>query len=233
MAKILIVEDDFTTADGIADRLAAEDHEVIIVGEGKPGLDQARTGSFDLIILDIVLPGGLSGLDVCKQLRQEGNRVLILMLTGKLKEEIDRVRGLDLGADDYMVKPFSVAELQARIRALLRRIPKGEARLSSIRFGKAEVDFVKRVARMDGQEVHLSPKAFDLLEALVHHRGNVVDRDALVREAWGYDARLQTNRSVDVMVTELRSKLEADPRNPKFIVMVYGVGYRFLEWDVS
>ena len=125
MAQILVVEDDPTIAEGLSDRLASDGYEVVVVHEGKTALQQARSGGIDLIILDIMLPGGLSGFDVCRTLRQEGHKVLILMLTAR-QEEMDRVRGLDMGADDYMVKPFSVAELQARVRALLRRIQEGE-----------------------------------------------------------------------------------------------------------
>lgn len=229
MAQILIVEDDFSTAEGVSDRLAAEDHEVTIVGEGKPGLEQARTGVFDLIILDIMLPGELSGFDVCQKLRQEGNQVLILMLTGK-REELDRVRGLDLGADDYMLKPFSVAELQARVRALLRRshMEKQDKAMPFVRFGSVEVDFERRVTKVGGEEVHLSPKAFEVLRALVERNGRVVSREALLDEVWKYRPAPET-RAIDKVITELRDRLESDARKPKHILTVHGLGYKFAE----
>jgi len=214
----------------VSDRLAAEGHEVTVVGEGKAGLQQARAGGIDLIILDIMLPGGLNGFDVCRTLRQEGNRALILMLTGKKKDEIDRVRGLDLGADDYMVKPFSVAELQARIRALLRRSQREEKdkALPSIRFGNVEVDFERRVTRVGGEEVHLSPKAFEMLRELVERNGRVVSREALFDEVWKYRPAPET-RAIDKVITELRDRLESDARKPKHILTVHGLGYKFTE----
>jgi DNA-binding response OmpR family regulator len=230
MASILIVEDDPSVAEGVSDRLAAEGHEVTVVGEGKAGLQQARAGGIDLIVLDIMLPGGLSGFDVCRTLRQEGNQVLILMLTGKMKDEIDRVRGLDMGADDYMVKPFSVAELQARIRALLRRshLEEKDRALPSVRFGNVEVDFARRVAKVSGEEVHLTPKAFEVLQALVARKGRVQSRDVLFDEVWRHRPGPET-RGIDKVITELRDKLEADPRRPKHILTVHGLGYKFME----
>ncbi len=229
MASILIVEDDPSVAEGVSDRLALEGHEVTVVGEGKAGLQQARTGGIDLIVLDIVLPGELSGFDVCRTLRQEGNRVLILMLTAK-REELDRVRGLDMGADDYMVKPFSVAELQARIRALLRRSQMEERNraLPSVQFGNVEVDFEGRVATVGGQEVHLSPKAYEVLRVLVEHKGRIQSREALLDEVWKYRPAPET-RAIDKVITELRDKLESDARKPKHILTVHGLGYKFTE----
>jgi DNA-binding response OmpR family regulator len=230
MASILIVEDDPSVAEGVSDRLAAEGHEVTVVGEGKAGLQQARAGGIDLIVLDIMLPGGLSGFDVCRTLRQEGNRVLILMLTGKMKDEIDRVRGLDMGADDYMVKPFSVAELQARIRALLRRSQREEQdkALPGVQFGNVEVDFERRIAKVRGEEVHLTPKAFEVLQALVARKGRVLGREALLSEVWGHHLTPET-RAIDRVITELRDRLEADARKPRHILTVHGLGYKFLE----
>lgn len=229
MAQILIVEDDFSTAEGVSDRLVLDGHEVTIVGEGKAGLQQARVGGIDLIILDIMLPGGLSGFDVCQKLRQEGNRVLILMLTAR-KEEMDRVRGLDMGADDYMAKPFSVAELQARVRALLRRsqVEGGGMKQPSVRFGNVEVDFERRVAKVSGEVVHMSPKAFEVLRVLVARKGRVQSREALLDAVWGY-AQVPATRSVDVVMTELRDRLEIDARNPKHFLTIYKGGYRFVE----
>jgi len=214
----------------VSDRLAAEGHEVTVVGEGKAGLQQARAGGIDLIILDIMLPGGLNGFDVCRTLRQEGNRALILMLTGKKKGEIDRVRGLDLGADDYMVKPFSVAELQARIRALLRRSQMEERNrvLPSVQFGNVAVDFEGRVATVGGEEVHLSPKAYEVLRVLVEHKGRIQSREALLDEVWKYRPAPET-RAIDKVITELRDRLESDARKPRHILTVHGLGYKFTE----
>ena len=229
MAQILVVEDDPTIAEGLSDRLASDGYEVVVVHEGKTALQQTRSGSIDLIILDINLPGGLSGFDVCRTLRQEGQRVLILMLTAR-QEEMDRVRGLDMGADDYMVKPFSVAELQARVRALLRRSQmdqKGKG-LSSVQFGKAAVDFEQRTARMGEEAVHLSPKAFDVLQVLVARQGRVQSREGLLDEVWKYRPAPET-RAIDKAITELRDKLESDARRPKHILTVHGVGYKFAE----
>ena len=227
MAKILIVEDDPSIAEGVSDRLAADGYEVVVVRDGKIALQQARAGGIDLIILDVMLPGALSGFGVCQILRDEGSRVPILILIAR-REEIDRVRGLDLGADDYMVKPFGVAELQARVRALLRRSGGDAKHVASVRFGRAEVDFERRVAWVKAKEVHLTPKAFGVLQALAGRQDRAVSRETLLNEVWGYDAEMPTTRAVDVVIAELRDKLESSAKSPRHIVTVFRVGYKFI-----
>jgi two-component system alkaline phosphatase synthesis response regulator PhoP len=211
----------------LTDRLVAEGYEVESEGDAVAGLAKATTGTFDIILLDVMLPGG-SGFDVCRTLRQRGVQTPILMLTAR-GQVVDRVVGLKLGADDYLVKPFEMAELLARIEALLRR---GAAAASTTvgetyRFGDVFVDLRKAEVTRAGQPIELSAREFKLLRYFVEHRGAALSRDELLNEVWGYNA-MPSTRTVDVHVAWLRQKIEDNPRHPQYIHTVHGLGYKFV-----
>jgi two-component system alkaline phosphatase synthesis response regulator PhoP len=186
-------------------------------------LQRALSEPFDLVILDVMLPG-LDGFEVCRELRQRGAEVPVIMLTAR-GHVADRVSGLKLGADDYLTKPFEMVELLARIEARLRRGPAAGG-ASSCRFGDVEVDFRSAEVTREGRPVELSAREFQLLQYLVEHRGATVSREELLKKVWGYDATPLT-RTVDVHVAWLRQKLEPNPKRPKFILTVHGMGYKF------
>lgn len=233
--KILLVDDDKTLLDVLRYNLEKENYEVITAADGIQALEQARSEKPDLIILDIMLPG-LSGLEVCRILRRDIT-VPILMLTAKT-EEVDKVVGLELGADDYMTKPFSVRELMARVSAMLRRsqgmqqqmnpaATPGEEDVSGIiKAGGFEVDLSKHSVSRNGARIELSPKEFELLVFLMRHRGQVFARERLVEKLWGFDYE-GTARTVDVHIRSLRCKIENDPAEPEYLITVHGVGYKF------
>jgi len=226
--RILIVEDEPAVARGLEYGLTREGFDVLWADTGERALDLARSRDPHLILLDIRLPG-ISGFDVCRQLRAEGKRQPILMLTAH-DEELDKVLGLELGADDYVVKPYSLRELISRIRALLRRAY-GELASTSvgdrIRFGEIELDLERlRVARQ-GHPVDLTPTEFRLLRYLVTHPDRPFSRDALIEAVWGYDSGIGSDRTVDVHIRHLREKLEEDPGNPCWLITVRGMGYKF------
>lgn len=221
---ILIVEDDRSIRQGLERSLLKEGYEVRTAISAEEGLDRIEAGDVDLVVLDWMLPGK-SGLEFCRGLRQSGFKKPVIMLTA-LADESDMVLGLDQGADDYITKPFSLGELLARIRAHLRRVIPENVGPDSIVFGSASIDFRKFEASMKGHDVHLPAKAFGLLHKLVREEGEVVTRDDLMTEVWGYDV-MPTTRTVDNHVSMLRSALEDDPRSPNHIKTVHGVGYRF------
>ena len=226
--RILYVEDERAVARGLTYALAHEGFDVMWVETGRQALEMARRKDPHLILLDIRLPD-ISGYDVCRQLRAEGRRQPILMLTAR-DEEIDKVLGLELGADDYVVKPYSLRELISRIRALLRRAY-GELAASStgarLVFGEIEIDLERlRVCRR-GQAVDLTPTEFRLLRHLASNPDQLFSRSALIEAVWGYDSDIGSERTVDVHVRHLREKLEDDPGNPRRLVTVRGFGYRF------
>ncbi|MXX74075.1 MAG: response regulator transcription factor [Holophagales bacterium] len=236
-ARLLLVEDEPSLARTLSDRLAAEGYEVVIAADGPSGERSARDGGFDVVLLDVNLPGK-NGFDVCRDLRRDGIDIPILMLTAR-NELVDRVVGLKLGADDYLAKPFETLELLARIEALLRRSRDGaqasaslrEPTLHGYRFGNVRVDFDRAQVWRGGEdgvetEVACSALEYRLLRFLIEHRGEVHDRDRLLDEVWGYDAT-PTTRTVDVHVSSLRRKIEPNPGRPEFIVTVHGLGYRF------
>jgi two-component system alkaline phosphatase synthesis response regulator PhoP len=224
MTRILVVEDNPDLAYGLRNNLEIEGYEVEVVEDGSEGLARARTGGPDLIILDLMLPG-LDGYRVLRALRDEGRRMPVLILTAR-GEEGDKVRGLRLGADDYVTKPFGVLELLARVEALLRRTaPSGGAAALPEQFGAIEVIPASRTVLRDGRAVGLTPKEFDLLLALLQRRGAVATRMELLTEVWGYSAAV-LSRTVDTHVAELRRKLEADPAAPRHILTVRKAGYR-------
>jgi two-component system alkaline phosphatase synthesis response regulator PhoP len=223
--RILIVEDEQGLAITLTDRLHSEGYQVTAVRDGIAGFEHATSDEYQLIILDLMLPGK-SGLDVCRELRQRSYATPILMLTAR-GQTVDKVVGLKVGADDYLTKPFEMAELLARIEALLRRAahkPGGGGEVH--RFGSIRVDFRRTEVTRGGQPVALSAKELQLLRYLVEHRGETVSRDELLREVWGYGS-LPSTRTVDVHVAWLRQKLEEDPKRPQLILTVVGAGYKF------
>lgn len=220
--SILIVEDDPVLLRGLKDNFEFEGYDVVTAADGQAGLDAAMDGSPDLIILDIMLPK-VNGYEVCRRLRDEGLRMPIIMLTAK-GEEPDVVLGLNIGADDYVTKPFSVRELCARVKAFLRR---GQGPSKGIyRFGPFEINVDSHKLLRNGQEVELTPKEFGVLELLVTRPGRALTRDQILDAVWGHGVFV-TARSVDRCVTTLRSKIEADLSHPAYIVTVREVGYRF------
>lgn len=224
MAKILIIEDEEAILLALEDNLRLEGYDVESAKDGEQGLSLAKEGKFDLIILDIMLPR-MDGFDVCKQLRQDGIITPILMLTAK-SQEIDKVLGLELGADDYVTKPFSPRELLARVKALLRRSKQVQQGTDEISFGDVEVDFKKYEVKKAGSPVNLTALEFSLLHFLVQNKGQVVSRDAILDEVWGRDIYIQP-RTVDKHIAELRKKIEDDPSAPEYIIGIRSVGYKF------
>jgi DNA-binding response OmpR family regulator len=224
--RILIVEDERPVARGLEYALSKEGFETLWANDARSALDFARTRNPHLILLDIRLPDQ-SGFDVCRQLRAEGLRQPILILTAR-DEQIDKVLGLELGADDYMVKPYELRELIARIRALLRRAY-GElaAQGEKLRFGDVEIDLELFQAQRKGQPLYLTPTEFRLLRYLLQHPNRPLSRQALIEAVWGYDDPIGSQRGVDVHIRHLRQKLEDDPGEPRWIVTVRGVGYKF------
>lgn len=229
--KILIVEDEPALQETLAYNLNRQGYTTETASDGQAAVEIARRISPDLVILDIMLPI-LDGFEVCRILRQE-SKVPILMLTAR-DEEIDRVIGLEMGADDYLTKPFSMRELMARVKALLRRVrlDRSEAGAQpappreSLVFGNLEIDLIRREVRLDNQVLALKPKEFDLLLFLARHRGQVLTRDLILERVWGWDFT-GGSRTVDVHVRWLREKIEPDPSTPSRIVTVRGAGYRF------
>ena len=223
--KILLVEDEPGLVTVLKDRLESEGYAVETAHDGVQGFEKASTANFDLILLDVMLPRR-NGIDVCRDLRQQNLTTPILMLTARGKT-IDKVLGLKIGADDYLSKPFDMMELLARVEALLRRSPpKGPEESVAFSFGNVRVDLRGTEVRRGGKSVPLSAREFQLLRYFIEHRGATLSREELLREVWGYTATPAT-RTVDVHVAWLRQKLEPDPRDPKFILTVPGLGYKF------
>ena len=226
--RILIVEDEPAVARGLEYGLSKEGFSVLLAGSGHEALDLTRRADPHLVLLDLRLPD-ISGFDVCRQLRAEGRRMPILMLTAR-DEEVDKVLGLELGADDYVVKPYSLRELISRIRALLRRAY-GElaaaAKGERLVFGDVEVDLEQLQVRRQGQPVELTPTEFRLFRYLVTRPNRPMSREALIEAVWGYDSSVGNLRTVDVHIRHLREKLEEDPAQPRWLITVRGVGYKF------
>ena len=223
-AKILIVEDDETILMGLKDDLEFEGYEVAVADNGRDGYRRARGGDFQLIILDILLPE-LNGFEICKKLRGEEVNTPILMLTAARTEEIDKVMGLELGADDYVTKPVGSREMVARVKAILRRAGDNQKIGDVFEFGDITVDFRRHEVLKAGEEVHLTALEFRLLEFFIQRKGEVVSRNDLLDEAWG-DAVISP-RTLDSHIVHLRKKIEPDPSRPEHIVSIRGVGYRF------
>lgn len=226
MTKVLVVEDNANLAFGLTRSLESEGYDVEAAEDGIRGLEMARTGDPDLIVLDLMLPG-MDGYTILKKLRAEGKDMPVLILTAR-GEEADKVFGFRLGADDYVTKPFSLSELLARVQAILRRAKGGDkqgADAAVEEFGEVSINTLARSVKKGDSEVALTPKEFDLLLALVRRRGAVVSRLELLKEVWGHQAEVMT-RTVDIHIAELRRKLEHDPSTPKHILTVWKAGYR-------
>ena len=222
MSKILIVEDDKDIALGLEEDLARHGFQIETVADGERALVRGKESQWDLIILDLMLPKK-DGFEVCRELRHTGIKTPIIMLTAKT-HEAEKILGLELGADDYITKPFSPRELRARIQALLRRSSADP--LETYKFGECEVDFTRGEVRLSGRPINLSALEFRLLEAFVHRRGRLLSRNQLLDAAWG-PAAFVTERVVDTHILNLRKKIEPVPENPRYILSVRGLGYRF------
>jgi two-component system alkaline phosphatase synthesis response regulator PhoP len=223
--SILLIEDEEDLRLTLTDRLESEGYKLQFCGDGEEGYQQAVHGSFDVVVLDIMLPGK-NGFDVCRDIRKAGRTMPILMLTAR-GQLVDRVLGLKIGADDYLIKPFEMAELLARIEALLRRSTTNPNRDDSVQqFGSLVIDLRGTSVSRAGEPVPLSAREFQLLRYLVEHRGATLSRDVILKEVWGYNTGTYT-RTLDVHIFGLRQKLEDDPKNPQFILTVPGLGYKF------
>lgn len=227
MTHILVVEDDPAILRGLADNLRFDGYDVSTAGDGYSGYRLLRDlqPALDLVVLDVMLPA-MSGYDVCRRARADGVQTPIIMLTAR-GEESDRVLGLDVGADDYVTKPFAVRELLARVRAVLRRAHPTSAEVERIRTGELTVDFRRYEATRNGRPLALTRKEFGLLRHLASRPGEVVRRDTLLEQVWGYEPDV-TTRTVDNHVASLRAKLEGNPRSPEHLVTVHGVGYKWV-----
>lgn len=225
MAKILIVEDEPNMVAGLRDNFEFEGYEVISAPDGVAGLERAISQTPDLVILDVMMPR-MSGLEVCKHLKSKRPGIPIIMLTAR-GQEVDKVVGLELGADDYVTKPFSIRELLARVKAVLRRAQPTAQDQDHRAFGDVEVNFKTCQVSRKGKPLEFSSKEFDLLKYFLTHTGEALSRDRLLEEVWGYDS-FPTTRTVDAHIVRLRQKLEPRPDEPHFILTVHGVGYKFV-----
>lgn len=222
MPRILIVEDEQDIALGLEEDLTNHGHEVEIAGDGVKALELGTKGDWDLVILDLMLPKK-DGFEVCRELRRSGIKTPIIMLTAKT-HEAEKILGLELGADDYITKPFSPGELRARINAVLRRVTEDSP--DTYQFGDYEIDFERGELRRGEDPLYLSALEFRLLEAFIRRRGRILSRDQLIDAAWGPSV-IVTERVVDTHIVNLRKKIEPSPENPRYIISVRGMGYRF------
>src|ERR1700751_916865 len=225
MARILIVEDEPNMVAGLRDNFEFEGYQVITAPDGIAGLERALTESPDIVILDVMMPR-MSGLDVCKQLKSKRPSIPIIMLTAR-GQEIDKVVGLELGADDYVTKPFSIRELLARVKAVLRRAKANPKEQDRYTFGDVDVNLRSYQVSRAGKPLDFSSKEFELLKYFLCHQGETLSRDRLLKQVWGYD-RFPTTRTVDAHVVHLRQKIEPKPDEPRFILTVHGTGYKFV-----
>jgi DNA-binding response OmpR family regulator len=225
MPKILIVEDEPNMVAGLRDNFEFEGYSVITAPDGVAGLERALSESPDLVILDVMMPR-MSGLDVCKQLKSKRPATPIIMLTAR-GQEVDKVVGLELGADDYVTKPFSIRELLARVKAVLRRSGNAPKQGENFAFGEVEVNLRSCQVSRKGKSLDFSSKEFELLKYFLVHPGETLSRDRLLEEVWGYD-HFPTTRTVDAHIVRLRQKVEPKPEEPRFILTVHGTGYKFV-----
>jgi len=225
MTKILIVEDEPNMVAGLRDNFEFEGYQVVTAPDGIAGLERALSEMPDLVILDVMMPR-MSGLEVCQQLKAKRPSIPIIMLTAR-GQEVDKVVGLELGADDYVTKPFSIRELLARVKAVLRRAQTSPKNGDRYMFGDVEVNLRSCQVVRKGKALDFSSKEFELLKYFLSHSGEAISRDRLLEEVWGYD-RFPTTRTVDAHIVRLRQKLEPKPDDPHFILTVHGVGYKFV-----
>jgi DNA-binding response OmpR family regulator len=225
MTRILVVEDEPNMVAGLRDNFEFEGYEVVTAPDGVAGLERALTESPDLVILDVMMPR-MSGLDVCKQLKAKRPSIPIIMLTAR-GQEVDKVVGLELGADDYVTKPFSIRELLARVKAVLRRAKPAAKQQEKYAFGEIELDTRSCQVSRKGRQLDFSSKEFELLKYFLSHPGETLSRDRLLEDVWGYD-RFPTTRTVDAHIVRLRQKVEPRPEEPRFILTVHGTGYKFV-----
>lgn len=222
--SILLIEDEPDLRTTLTDRLQSDGYRVQSTGDGEAGFRQALEGNFDLIVLDVMLPGK-NGFDVCRDIRKAGRIMPILMLTAR-DQLVDKVLGLKIGADDYLLKPFEMLELTTRLEVLLRRTPSRAVADEVQQFGDVRIDLRGTTVSRGGETISLSAREFQLLRYLLGHRGATLSRDVILKDVWGYGQGTQT-RTVDVHIFSLRQKLEADPKNPTLILTVAGLGYKF------
>jgi DNA-binding response OmpR family regulator len=226
VTRILVVEDDPSIRMGLEDTLAAKGYEVEVVGRGSDGAERATSGRYDLVVLDVMLPD-IDGFEVCRRIRAArgpARRIPVIFLSAR-GAELDRVRGLELGADDYVTKPFSLMELLARVASVLRRAQGEAAEPIGLRFGDLDIDLVGQVALRGGKRIELPSRAFAILKVFAKRPGEVVSRDVLLDEAWGYEDYPNT-RTVDNHLVKLRRALEAEPDKPRWLVTIHGAGYK-------
>jgi DNA-binding response OmpR family regulator len=226
MTRILVVEDDPSIRMGLEDTLTAKGYSVEVVGRGNDGAERAISGRYELVVLDVMLPD-IDGFEVLRRIRQSrgaARRVPVIMLSAR-GAEIDRVRGLELGADDYVTKPFSLMELLARVASVLRRAHGDAAEPLALAFGDIEIDLVGQVATRAGSRIELPSRAFAILKVFARRPGEVVSRDVLLEEAWGYEDYPNT-RTVDNHLVKLRRALEDEPDKPRWLVTIHGAGYK-------
>ena len=225
MKRILVIEDEPQMLLGLRDNLELEGYEVQTAADGEEGLTKAAAFAPDLVILDVMLPRK-NGFDVCRELRARSNSTPVVMLTAR-SAETDKVLGLELGADDYVTKPFSITELLARVRAVLRRTASHKPATDSVRIGEIEVDFKLHQARRGRSRIEFTAREFELLRYFVQHIGQVVTREQILNEVWGYE-EFPTTRTIDNFVAKLRQKIERSPHAPEHILTIHGSGYKFV-----
>lgn len=224
---ILVVEDDAGIRIVLQDALTSQGYLVLTAEDGRKGFEKAKQLKPDLIILDVMLPM-MDGFEICKTLRKEGIVSPVMMLTVK-DEEVEKVLGLELGADDYMTKPFSLKELTARIKALLRRVEDYQNEMSVYRFGDVELDFHKYESRKKGKDLDLTPLELKILKLMIAKKGMVISRDEFLDTIWGIDNLSVSHRTVDSHIAHIRKKVEDDPSKPRFILSIHSIGYKFVD----
>jgi len=225
MKKALIIEDDKSFLETLVSALEMENYKVLSASDGKKGFHLALEEKVDIIVLDLVLPN-MTGMEVCKKLRKKNINTPIIMLTGKKKEELDKVLGLEIGADDYLIKPFGIREFLARLNAILRRTQPKETPVEEVSFGDVRINFRKQEAKKGDKDIYLTVKEYGLLKLLVAHEGEVIDRNTILNKVWGYD-QYPTTRTVDTFVHNIRKKIEDEPSHPVHLLTIPWAGYKF------
>jgi len=224
--QILVIEDDLNILTGLEFNLKSEGYQVITASNGETGYALAKEEHIELLLLDIMLPG-INGFEICRKIKKEKPDLPVIMLTAK-NAETDMISGLDYGADDYITKPFSITELLARIRAVLRRSTMKPKLIDNYAFGNVLIDFKNHLAFVNDKEIKLSNREFELMDYFIRHSGDIIHRNDLLDKVWGYDVP-PTTRTVDNFILDLRKKLEENPSNPKHILTIRGIGYKFVD----